>query len=239
MMNHLLRILTVTCMLMTPVGTHAQMEVSANLELGYPFLTNKYNSRLLYNQLTPAVRLGMSYKPENTQFFPTLHYAFGRTKLPLKEIGKNVAVLELNYQNLMLSGNFVIQYENADQLYIYGGIGVVQLKNKGIDVSGSNGHNIKARVDSTANIDKRYPAINLGVEYAVGNIRDNMIYISIGANVQYWYFVTNRNNYFLDITEPDGNSYIAESSLTGHAFIPYFYMSLHCMLDREMFRKKR
>jgi hypothetical protein len=221
------------------VHSYAQIEVSANLELGYPFMTNQYNSKILYNQLTPGVRLGISYKPEQTQFFPTLHYAFGRTKLPLKEIGKNVAVLELNYQNLMLSGNFVVHYENYSQLYVYGGIGVVQLKNKGLVVSGSDAQLIKARIDSTANIDKRYPAINLGFEYVVGNTMNNNIYISIGANVQYWYFTTNRNNYFLDITEADGNNYIAETSLAGHAFVPYFYMSLHYMLNEDMFRRKR
>ena len=223
----------------TTTTLYGQVEVSANLELGYPFMTNQYNSKLLYNQLTPGVRLGLSYKPEDTQFFPTLHYTFGRTKLPLRELGKNVAVMELNYQNLMLSGNFVIHYEDYSQLYIYGGIGVVQLKNKGLVVSGRNGNLITAKIDSSANIDKRYPAINLGFEYVVGNTMDNNIYISVGANVQYWYFVTNRNNYFLDITEANGNSYVTESALTGHAFVPYFYMSLHYMLKRDMFRKGR
>ena len=229
----------ISLLLLTSFTANGQFEVSANLELGYPFMTNQYNSKVLYNQLTPGVRLGVSYKPENTQFFPTLHYAFGRTKLPLRQLGKNVAALELNYQNLMLSGNLVFHYEDYSQLYIYTGIGVVQLKKKGLVVSGKDGNLITAKIDSSANIDKRYPAINLGFEYVVGNTAQNNIYISVGANIQYWYFVTNRNNYFLDITEANGTSYITESALTGGAFVPYFYMSLHYMLDKDMFRRGR
>lgn len=225
-------------MLLLSAPARAQMEVSANLELGYPFMTNEYNSRLLYNQLTPGVRLGVSYKPEQTQFFPILHFAFGRTKLPLKQLGRNVAFAELNYQNLMLSGNLVFHYADYSQLYIYSGIGAVALQNKGLDVSGKDGHLLRARIDSLANFDKRYPAVNVGFEYVVGHDQEQPIYISAGVNVQCWYFATNRNNYFLDVTDATGNQYITESALTGYAIVPFFYMSLHCMLNRELFRKK-
>jgi hypothetical protein len=223
--------------LLASVHAYGQIEASANLELGYPFMTNEYNKKLLYNQLTPGLRLGVSYKPENTQFFPTLHYAFGRTKLPLQQIGKNVAYLELNYQNLMLSGNYVIHYENYSQLYIYTGIGLVSLKNKGMNVSGSEGYLVKAEIDSMANIDKRFPVVNLGFEYVVGQTMNSNIYISTGVNVQCWYFATNGNNYFLDITDATGNNYIAATSLSGYALVPYFYMSLHVMLNGELWKK--
>jgi hypothetical protein len=231
------RILSLITLLTVPASASAQMELSANLELGYPFLTNQYNKNLLYNQLSPGVRFGFSYKPENTQFFPTLHYAFGRTKMPLKQFGRNVAFLEQNYQNLMLSANLLFRFYDYSQLYVYTGIGLVSLKNKGIDVSGREGSQIRARIDSAANIDKRFPAVNLGFEYVVAAAEEHNFYISAGINVQGWYFATNRNNYFLDITDASGNTILAESALTGLAIVPYFYMSLHCKINRELFRK--
>jgi hypothetical protein len=236
-MPTLIKYISTIILLAACSSAKGQVEVSANLELGYPFMTNEYNKKLLYNQLTPGLRLGVSYKPENTQFFPTLHYAFGRTKLPLQQIGKNVAYLELNYQNLMLSGNYVIHYQDYSQLYIYTGIGLVSLQNKGMNVSGSEGYRVKAKIDSMANIDKRFPVVNLGFEYVVGQTMNSNIYISTGVNVQCWYFASSGNNYFLDITDAGGNNYIAATSLKGQAFVPYFYMSLHVMVNRELWKK--
>ena len=89
-------------------AANAQIELSNSIDLGYPVLINKYNQNLFYEQLAVGMRFGVSYKPNATQFYPTLDFSFGRTRLPLKQFENNVVYLNANYLNLMLKGNFVM-----------------------------------------------------------------------------------------------------------------------------------
>lgn len=236
------RLIILSLFLLTPFYSQAQLEASANIELGAPYLRNDFNEKLYYGQFTVGMRLGISYKPQNTQFFPTLHYAFGQTKLPLKQLdGRNVAFKRFNYQNLMLSGNLVFNHEERNQLYLYTGIGLVALNDKGTNIYGPDRNKMEVRIDSTANLEKRYPAMNLGFEYVMGaNDYNNPIYISIGLVVQYWYMYPSptRNYYRLELQDATSTTY-PETYLYGHVFVPFFYMSLHYMLNRETLSFRR
>src|SRR4051812_15072835 len=113
----LISFITVPLLLSLSSIATAQIEVSAGIDVVYPILVNKYNSKLTYQQLGGGMHLGVSYKPENTQFFPTLNFAFGATRLPLNEFGNNVICTHIGYLSTMLNGNIVSTLRNDNTLY--------------------------------------------------------------------------------------------------------------------------
>ena len=106
--------------------------------MSYPFLTNSNNTLVNYGQISFGLRFGVAYKPQNTQFFPMLTFAFGRTRLPLKQFNKNVAALNFDYLNVMINENYIVHFPTSE-LFIYGGIGVSYLINKGLTIAGAGG----------------------------------------------------------------------------------------------------
>lgn len=219
---------------------YAQIEVATGADISYPLLTNNSNTKLNYNQVGFGMRFGVSYKPENTQFFPTLNFAFGRTRLPLKQFGDNVATVTLNYLNLMLDGNIVATFNNGNSLYFIGGIGFSSLSRAGFSIAGKNGEASKLYLDSVANVNKVFPAINFGIEYVYGASVNRKLYMSMGLNLQYIILLPGRNTYYADVRDYQGNTTTFNASLTGNAFIPNFYISLHYLLGKEIiFWKKK
>lgn len=210
-----------------------QIELSAGIDVNYPVLLNSNNSKLNYGQFTFGMELGIAYKPEETQFFPILKPSFGRSRLPLKEFGKNVAVMDFNYINLMLNENYVVRFTKSE-LFLYGGIGFSYLNRKATKIMGSNGENMKLFIDSTANITKVFPAVNVGFEYNYGESAGKDIYITMGLNFQY-VLLGNNNNYFITIKEPGGIEVPYSTSISGNLISPSFYLAFHYLL--HMHRK--
>lgn len=211
-------------------NANAQLEVSAGIDITYPVLLNSYNSKLHYGQLGFGLALGVAYKPEETQFFPMLKSSFGRTKLPLKEIGNNnVAVLSMNYINEMLNENFVVRFPTSE-LYVYGGIGFSVLSAKGFKINGPTGEQMKQGIDSTKDISKFFPAVNIGFEYNYGESAGKDLYLTLGLNFQYIMLLPNRNNYFFYTNEQGVGRTNYTASLTGGVIQPNFYIALHYML---------
>ncbi len=220
---------------------NAQVEVSSGIDMSYPLMFNKYNQRLNYGQISFGVRLGVSYKPQGTQFFPTLNYTFGRTRLPLQQIGTNVACENFNYQNVMLNGNYVITFNNQNSLYIIGGIGFMDYARAGATLSGKGGEASNINIDSVSNITKIFPSIGLGMEYVYGDAVNQKLYMSLGLNFQYIIFLQNDNYYHLTVEDYNLQKTVAYSTyLSGHAIIPTFYITLHYLLGKEIiFWKKK
>ena len=229
MSRNIRRILVAVCVLLCASDCMAQLELSTGLDLNYPILLNSNNSMLNYGQITFGIRAGVAYKPENTQFFPILNLSFGRTRLPLKQIGEDVAALNFDYLNVMLNENYVAHFTNSE-LYIYGGVGFSYLIRKGITVAGKDGETMHASIDSTANISSVFPAINIGFEYNYGESAGKPLYITMGINFQYILLLADRNTYKFGIDQRTGLNYYT-ANLTGNMISPGFYLSLHYLLS--------
>ena len=206
-----------------------QIEVSSGIDFNYPLLVNANNARLNYGQVSFGLRAGIAYKPEETQFFPILNLSFGRTRLPLKQLGKNVAALNFNYLNVMLNENYIVHFSKSD-LFIYGGVGFTYLMRKsGMTITGDGGESMKSSIDSTANVNKVFPAMNIGFEYNYGQSAGKPLYITMGINFQYTLLLKDRNSYFFTIADK-GILTQYSADLSGNLINPGFYLAIHYLL---------
>jgi hypothetical protein len=212
-----------------------QIELSSGIDMSYPLLLNSNNTIPNYGQISFGLRFGVAYKPENTQFFPILNVSFGRTRLPLKQFGKNVAALNMDYVNVMANENYIVRFETSE-LFIYGGIGFSYLTNKGITVAGPGGGASEATIDSSDNISTVFPAMNLGFEYIYGESTGKDLYLGMGINFQYILLLPERNTYHIEVAEPNYHFQYLDASLTGNVISPGFYIALHYIMHPS--RKK-
>ncbi len=224
-----------TIILFSSYCGYAQIEATTGIDMSYPLLINKNNNRINYSQISFGLRFGISYKPPQTQFFPTLDFSFGRTRLPLKQFEVNDVDLNFNYLNLMLNGNYVISLgENDNSLYMIGGIGFADLNQKGLYIAGKNGQAMNASIDSTANINKIFPAIGLGMEYVYGASVNRNLYLSLGLYFQYIYLLPENNSYYVTVRDFQGKYLSLNANLEGHPIIPTFYISIHYLLGKNL-----
>ena len=220
------------CLLFVAMNAGAQIELSTGFDFSYPELLNSNNTRMVYGQVSFGVRVGVAYKPAETQFFPILNTSFGRTRLPLKQFGKNVAVLNFEYVNMMINENYIVTFPRS-QVFIYGGVGFSYLMNKGIKVAGTGGETMRETIDSTKNVNNVFPAMNIGFEYNYGESTGKDLYITMGINFQYILLLDGRNTYNISIAAPGNKYYHYETSLTGNVISPGFYLAIHYMLHRK------
>ena len=212
-----------------------QIEVSNAIDIGYPYVNNSYNTKLNYGQITAGLRFGVSYKPTDVQFFPTLYLSFGRTRMPLQQYEDNVMGVDMNYLNLLLNGNLVMVVNQKDNtLYAIGGIGFTRLNPKGLSLAGTNAGAEKVTLDSTNNITKVFPAMEIGLEYVYGSAVNSKIYISMGLNFEYAIFLTGNNNYYASVLDAQNNHLKLHGALDGYAIIPTFSLCLHYMLGKDL-----
>jgi len=218
----------------------AQLELSNSIEFGCPELINSNNTKVLYSQITAGLRFGLSYKPTGTQFFPTLNYSFGFTRLPIQQFEQNVAICNFNYSDLMLYGNFVFPLLDNNSLYLMGGIGLSHLSHKGLGVSGPNNGSMHTQLDSVKNVTATFPAIGLGFEYVYGDAVNKNIYISMGFMLLYTYLYPERNLYIGSVTDNNNNVIPFRSYLSGQIVTPSVNMTLHVLLGKNViFWKKK
>ena len=229
MSKYLLRMCGMVCLLFIASNCFGQIEFSSGLDLSYPQLTNSNNTKINYDQVSFGLRFGVGYKPDDVQFFPLLNASLGRTRLPLKQFGENVATIMLNYVHLTINENYVLHFPTSE-VYIYGGIGFSYLSNKGLNIAGKNGETMKVEIDSTANIGRYFPAINLGVEYNYGESRGKDLYITMGLNFMYTLLLSGNNTYYITVNEPQGVTDHFVTSLSGNAITPNFYLAIHYKL---------
>ncbi len=218
-----------------PNNSQAQIELSSSINFGFPILINNYNQNLFYGQLAAGMKLGVSYKPNETQFYPTLEFAFGRTRLPIQQFESNVAYLSSNYMNVMAKANFVMNVFGENTLFLGLGIGLDHLNTKAIGVSGTNGGMMRAVIDSTSNINKFAPAVALGLEYVYGESVGKQLYMSVGADVHATLLLQDQNEYAITIHDATNNILNYNSALEGKLITPDFHITLHYMLGKELF----
>jgi len=226
---HTRRLLSTICLLLFASYCSAQYEVSSGIDLSYPVLINGSNSKLNYGQISFGMQFGIAYKPEETQFFPILKFSFGRTRLPLQQFGHNVVALNFDYINVMVNENYIVRFRNSE-LFIYGGIGFSYLMQKGITIAGTGGETMQANIDSTANVDHIFPAMNVGFEYNYGESAGKDLYLTMGLNFQYILLLSGLNTYAITVDETHYVQQHYESSLTGNLISPGFYIAIHYLL---------
>ena len=227
------RILSVIGLLFAATNSHAQWEVSSGIDMSYPILLNSNNTVPNYGQISFGLRFGVAYKPEDVQFFPILTTAFGRTRLPLKQYGTgNVAAINFNYINVMLNEYFVVHFPKSE-LFIYGGIGFSHLTNKGLVLAGDRAGTMKGTIDSSANVNTMFPAMNLGFEYIWGESTGKDLYLSMGLNFQYILLLDGRNTYYISINDPQNGISHYTASLTGNVISPGFYIAIHYIMHHK------
>jgi hypothetical protein len=213
----------------------AQIEFVNSIDFGYPIMINKNNQNFWYKQFSAGLMLGVSYKPVNTQFFPTLKLAFGRLRLPLKTFGENTVDLNYNYTDLTLNGNLVLTFgQNSNTVYFLAGIGFAKLNDKGTFIAGKNGLEMTSYIDSTANISKYFPAISGGIEYVYGQSVNQPVYLCFGLSVQYIYLLSGNNTYRVKINGNTVNSQEITANMEGHAITPMFYIALHYLMGKNL-----
>jgi len=214
---------------------NAQIEFVNSIDFGYPIMINKNNQDFFYKQFSAGISLGVSYKPTNTQFFPTLKVTFGRLRLPLKQFGENVVDLNYNYLDLIINGNYVITFgEKSNTLYLLGGIGFAKLVEKNTFIAGKNGLAMQSYVDSTANISKYFPAINVGFEYVYGQSVNSPVYLCFGVSCQYIYLLNGINTYQVTVNGPQINDLKLTTNMEGHAITPMLYIALHYLMGKNL-----
>ena len=218
------------CLLLPVIYCSGQIELSSGFDINYPVLINSNNAKINYGQITFGVRVGIAYKPPETQFFPILNISFGRTRLPLKQFDENVAALNFDYLNVMLNENYVMRFPNSE-VFLYGGVGFSYLMRKGITIAGAGGEAMQAAIDSTGNITSVSPAMNIGIEYNYGESAGKPLYLTMGLNFQYILLLPDRNFYSITVDERNGiiNNYSA--NLTGNIISPGFYIAIHYLLN--------
>jgi len=231
---HISKYLLFFMVFLAPARSKAQIEVASGVDMSFPELLNSNNTNLYYKQLSFGVRLELSYKPENTQFFPTLYYSLGQTILPLKQFENNVSTLACRYENIILNGNLVVTFENNNSLYLIGGIGITDLKRKYPGVSGPSGLAMNSSVDSTANITKIFPAMSLGFEYVYGASVNRKVYMSLGLTVQYTILFADENSYYVTVIDAQKRFVPIVANLSGNLFVPNFNITLHYLLGKEI-----
>lgn len=234
--RHLIWVFSVmlSCIVLIPARSIAQIEVASGVDMSFPELLNTNNTNLYYKQISFGIRLELSYKPENTQFFPTFYYSLGQTILPLKQFENNVSTLAFRYENFILNGNLVVTFENNNSLYLIGGIGITDLKESFPGVSGPSGLAMNSHVDSTANITKIFPAMSLGFEYVYGGSVNRKVYMSMGLTFQYTILFAGENNYYLTIIDAQHRFVPIAASLSGNLITPNFNITLHYLLGRSI-----
>ncbi len=223
------QLIFVLLLLLSPYHSYAQIEVSTGIDVHYPLLFNTNNTKIDYGQFSFGMKFGVAYKPPETQFFPILNLTIGRTRLPLLDIGNNVAALNFNYLDVMLNENYIIRLPKS-QVFIYGGIGFSNLNQKGLKIMGSGGEMMVSAIDSMKNINHAFPAVNLGFEINSGVSADKELYLTMGLNFQYILLLSERNTYYITIKDQNGVKNHYNPSLTGNVISPGFYIAIHYML---------
>jgi hypothetical protein len=140
----------------------------------------------------------------------------------------------------MLNGNFVITFENNNSIYLIGGIGFSDLKEKYPQVSGTNALQMSSHVDSTKNIFRLFPAIGLGFEYVYGASSNRNVYMSMGIMCQYVIMLADQNTYNVTVIDAQKVPVPIHASLSGNLIIPNFSITLHYLLGKSIiFWKKK
>ncbi len=230
--KYLRRLSVIICLLLPSIYSSGQIELSSGIDLTYPLLINSNNSKLTYSQISFGLGVGIAYKPAETQFFPILKASIGRTRLPLKQVDKNVVALNINYLNLMLNENFVLRFPKSE-VYLYGGIGFSYLARQGVMIAGPSGESMKATIDSTKNITNAFPAMNIGFEYNYGQSAGKDLYLTMGLNFQYILLLTGRNTYDFHINKPGVGVTPYSVNLSGNLITPGFYIAIHFLMHHH------
>jgi hypothetical protein len=223
------QLIIIALLLLVASYSYGQIELSSGIDLSYPELLNSNNTKLNYGQITFGLKAGIAYKPEDVQFFPILNLSFGRTRLPLKQINANVAALNFNYTNVMLNENYVV-HAHSNEIFIYGGIGFSYLVSKGLNIAGPGGETMKQSIDSTANITKAFPAMNIGFDYVYGDAVGKDLYLSMGVNFQFILLANSQNTYYFSVNDPKTGLSHYTADLTGVVLQPGFYIAMHYLL---------
>lgn len=223
--------LATLCFLLSTFHCVAQVDVFAGAELGYPLVATPNNTLINAGHISFGMRAGIAYHPETAIFFPSLNLSYGRARLPLQQAGNGVTELRYNYTHVMLDGNFIIHSPKHTWL-LYGGIGCSYLAEKGFPPH--TGQALSAVIDSTANISKVFPAMNIGFEYGKNIDAGKICYLAVGVNIQYTLLLTGQNTYYMSIAEPNSSKYNSQQgSLSGSLMSPAFYISLHYRLHKK------
>jgi hypothetical protein len=162
-------------------------------------------------------------------------------RLPLKQFDENVLAVNTNYLNLLINQNIVFNVgERGNEIYAIGGFGFARWNTKDVYIAGSNGDAEKVHLDSVRNIEKYFPALEIGIEYVYGGAVNSNLYISMGVNLEYIYLFPKMNDYYASVTNTIGNNIPLHGSVTGNAFIPSFSLCLHYLFGKNlMFWKKK
>ena len=211
---------------------HAQLVMSEGIGLCYPEV---YTGKKMINSglIGFGASLGAAYEPENLQFFPGLKLGYGRLRLPLQESGNNVAALIVNQYSSAGYEHFIPDIAAGRHFLISGGIGISYLVVNGAAPSGNQVR--ETSIDSTANIRRLFPEMDLALAYCFHGRADERFYVTLELNVQYVLLLSGYNTYYVTVAEPGNNIYHYQSSLSSNLVTPLLSIVIH---DRIMHRKK-
>ena len=208
----------------------AQIEIASGGGLGYPEVLAR--SKILNSgQLSFGGHVEVSYEPEDLQFFPGLAIGYDRVRLPLQESGNNIAALNVNQFRAVVSEHFIPDISNGRHWLISGGIGLCYCMATGTAPSGNQIR--ETTIDSTANIRKLFPEMNLGVAWCFGGQTDKDFYVTLELNIQYTLLLSGYNTYYVTVEEQSNNIYHYQSGLSGNLVTPWLSVVLHDKIKRR------
>ncbi len=208
----------------------AQIIMSEGFGLCYPEV---YTGQKIINSglIGFGANVGVVYEPEELQFFPGLTVSYGHVRLPLQESGNNVAAINVNQYGAVAWEHFIPDVFGARHLLISGGIGLSYIIANGAAPSGNQVR--ETTIDSTANIRRLFPEMNLALAYCLSGHTDDGFYVTLELNIQYVLLLSGYNNYYVTVEEQGNNIYHYRSSLAGNLITPWFSIVLHDKIRRH------
>lgn len=214
---------------------HAQVDIGAGAELGFPLMFNSFVKGHNHASGVPGARLVVSYTPGGGNFTGSLVASVAPMILPVVRFNAGQDVLYMNFTslNLTLLGRFRKELNNDAEL-LYGiGVGANSLQGNRVQISKRSDNDIMRVLEDSSFYNKAtLPAFYLNLEYIRPLNNNSKVYYGIGAQLHYIYFLDQGNTYRVDMIDKNLQYFSLQPELTGHMLNPMVFVNLYYRLGK-------
>jgi hypothetical protein len=171
-----------------------------------------------------GARLNLRYIPQNSTFYPSFFINTTTIRLPLVKLTDVVVNMRFAQINAGVGVNVCKQLNNA-QLHYGMSVGVSYLNGRAIELSGKTENRVPDAPPPYINA--LMPAINLTAEYTVPISREKPLFVGLGANLQYIYFLDNGRKYNATIIDDQLGAIPLQTNLQGQMLNPGIYLVVY------------
>lgn len=227
-MNIHSRTCLIIAILLLSYTSFAQVDIGGGATIGFPLSYNKAVGDYNHASGSPGVRLQFNYVPPDATFIPSVSFTYGQWLLPVVRFGMD-KVLSMKFNTMSFTASAMIRKVRDDKKeFIFGpGIGLAILKGRGVSINGKPELINSVLEDSSAFISKLTPYIMLSGEYIMPVTPQAPVYMGIGGQIQYTYFLQGDTKYRVDIVDSQLQYYKLEPELAGHMINPAVYVVIY------------